>query len=327
MSGAKEYRKTALVEAVRFADSGTLATKNGDDLKYAAGDYGVGPKGGQWPVEMGIFADTHQRVIRYRKIALVRARQHPLDAQPVIIDTLEGPATCNPGDYVAEGVAGEQWPIPRAFFETNYGEAGAEGSISPVASPDGGDEKWVAAKSFFESAYIPDIPEIQNVIDLRGTEEFRVLASMLSMDRFNADTLCAFAHVPAAQTEVFIRGYRHLLARIPGTANRDFRVKPAKTSRAVRRVNELWRTEIEPRLFADRDFAGVVRAAYASTDELLRRAANAKDARLRRTLIRSARVSLRAGRQNARSLADAVVATGSRQVEREFQSRMTALGE
>ena len=59
----------------------------------------------------------------YQKTAYTQARvlteQDYLERNG-IIETLEGPSSFQPGDYLCEGIKGEQWPQPRAHFEANH---------------------------------------------------------------------------------------------------------------------------------------------------------------------------------------------------------------
>ena len=52
----------------------------------------------------------------YRKVASFRLRARRLTHEDVeqrggVIDTLEGPVAFEPGDYLARGIQGEEWPI------------------------------------------------------------------------------------------------------------------------------------------------------------------------------------------------------------------------
>lgn len=61
-------------------------------------------------------------ILRCRKTALISARQlttHDHDAYQGIIQTLEGPASFNAGDYLARDSKG-MWPITRENIEQNY---------------------------------------------------------------------------------------------------------------------------------------------------------------------------------------------------------------
>ncbi len=41
-------------------------------------------------------------------------------SSPQIVDTLEGPVRCAPGDAIVTGVKGEKWPVQRRRFEKTY---------------------------------------------------------------------------------------------------------------------------------------------------------------------------------------------------------------
>jgi len=72
----------------------------------------------------------------YRKTALLHASPLIEDDYKLrngIIQTLEGPATFQPGDYLARGVSNEEWPITQKHFTTDYervSEPDAEGFAS-----------------------------------------------------------------------------------------------------------------------------------------------------------------------------------------------------
>lgn len=56
----------------------------------------------------------------YRKTAPTKARpltQKDFDERGGVIETKEGPVTFEVGDYLAVGVAGEEWPIPQSTME------------------------------------------------------------------------------------------------------------------------------------------------------------------------------------------------------------------
>jgi hypothetical protein len=55
---------------------------------------------------------------KFIKIVPVEARPNK-SLQPYVIQTLEGEMTAMPGDWIATGPKGEEWPIGREiFFET-----------------------------------------------------------------------------------------------------------------------------------------------------------------------------------------------------------------
>ncbi len=128
----------------------------------------------------------------FRKTALLQAR--PLTEgdylqQGGLIQTREGPVGFQPGDYLARGIQGEEWPITQAHFATSYeqvSEPDAQGFASYRAReicrayqmPEpftvtrqtrgdlftgnagdylvrSGDRIWVVAPSIFEQSYEP----------------------------------------------------------------------------------------------------------------------------------------------------------------------------
>lgn len=53
----------------------------------------------------------------YRKTATIRARQIN---EPFMVEAMEGDHSGKPGDWLAQGPAGELWVIDRAVFEATY---------------------------------------------------------------------------------------------------------------------------------------------------------------------------------------------------------------
>lgn len=67
----------------------------------------------------------------FRKVASFRVRAHRLTEEDVkrragVIQTLEGPASFECGDYLARGSRGEEYPIRSEVFPIAYDEGSAE---------------------------------------------------------------------------------------------------------------------------------------------------------------------------------------------------------
>jgi hypothetical protein len=63
----------------------------------------------------------------YRKVASFQVRARRLTKEEVeqragIIHTMEGPVACQPGDYLARGIQGEEYPIRPEAFAVLYDE-------------------------------------------------------------------------------------------------------------------------------------------------------------------------------------------------------------
>ena len=91
-----KYRKTSLIEAVRWAknDNAEHNEVGNDSAALFLGDY-YG-----WIIGPGT---------------------DPLDpAGYLIIHTLEGDHKAHPGDWLAKGIKGECWPIKADIFDATY---------------------------------------------------------------------------------------------------------------------------------------------------------------------------------------------------------------
>lgn len=55
----------------------------------------------------------------FRKRVPVRAYRHDGD-EPIVIHTLEGDMTAQPGDWILTGVKGEQYPCKPDIFQETY---------------------------------------------------------------------------------------------------------------------------------------------------------------------------------------------------------------
>lgn len=90
---------------------------DGGTLKGKAGDWKLsnGPDD-QWLVERDIFAQTYRQVDgdQWVKHAPIQAKQMDTAFE---VETLEGVVQGRPGDWLAQGVKGERWPIPADAFE------------------------------------------------------------------------------------------------------------------------------------------------------------------------------------------------------------------
>lgn len=87
---AKYRKKPVVIEALQ------LTTDNGGDVaRWCGGTLRGGPEGGS-------------------------------KGGSVLIDTLEGRMTADPGDYVIRGIKGEHYPCKPDVFEATYEPAGTE---------------------------------------------------------------------------------------------------------------------------------------------------------------------------------------------------------
>jgi hypothetical protein len=120
-----EFDRVGTVIAEQRPAAWTWTTRSGDTLRAGAGDWAVrDPDGDSWSVRDDIFRATYEQVDgqHWRRRGAVLARPA---RTAEIIDTLEGPATAADGDWVVQGVRGEQWPVPADQFARRYRRAGS----------------------------------------------------------------------------------------------------------------------------------------------------------------------------------------------------------
>jgi hypothetical protein len=121
----REYRKRpVVVTAHRQAESFEVPVEWQDTpLVGRPGDWLVSHEGHQWPVANDVFDLTYERVSRASyeeyavKVGVVYAVQM---TAPFTVRTIEGLAAGLAGDYLAQGVLGEAWPIESITFERSY---------------------------------------------------------------------------------------------------------------------------------------------------------------------------------------------------------------
>ncbi|WP_141216470.1 hypothetical protein [Rhodococcus sp. 14-2483-1-1] len=116
----RTYRRLGEVTAHVLEQPRTWRTSGGDTLTAAAGDWLVTDgDGNERSVKPDIFAATHEKVAnsRYRRTGTLRARRAVSGER---IATLEGDLEAVSGDWILEGVAGEQWAVPNARFAATY---------------------------------------------------------------------------------------------------------------------------------------------------------------------------------------------------------------
>ena len=118
-TNASEYKREGLVEAKLLKKPKSWVNDNGDTMQAEAGDYLVWNVTSEWTVKGDVFEATYKNVqdSLYEKVATI----HALVAdEKMSINTLEGIATAEIGDYIAKNQTGEIWPIPKDVFENSY---------------------------------------------------------------------------------------------------------------------------------------------------------------------------------------------------------------
>lgn len=113
------YRSRIAVRAERVAEDSTWTTANGDVLTAKAGDWWVIDGDDRWSVANDVFVRTYDGVgdNQYRKSAPVTAV--PID-ESFAVDTLEGAASGQRGDWLVRNPTGDCWPVPDAVFARRY---------------------------------------------------------------------------------------------------------------------------------------------------------------------------------------------------------------
>ncbi len=119
LAEAREYRSNVVVRAEPVTEQQEWTTAHGDVLHADEGDWWVIDGEDRWSVAGPIFTDTYENVEgdMYRKVATINAVK--ID-RPFAVDTLEGIATGQPGDWLVRNPSGECWPVPAEVFARRY---------------------------------------------------------------------------------------------------------------------------------------------------------------------------------------------------------------
>lgn len=118
----QHYKKLGTVRAEQLKQPMEWKSSNGDPLRGEAGDWKVtGPDGSTWTVKPDIFQQTYSAVPgsngEFAKTAITKAMKM---TGPMTVQTLEGPASGQAGDYLVVGPKGEQYIVNGAKFESMY---------------------------------------------------------------------------------------------------------------------------------------------------------------------------------------------------------------
>ena len=127
VSGERSANAASL--SPRAAATPTPSSKTTSD-RCDAGDWVItGTRGEMYPCKPDVFTDTHDPVPgasgRYRKRQVVVEAVRVAEA--TVVQTLEGPARAERGDWVITGTRGEQWPVKQDVFAEIYEDAHAAG--------------------------------------------------------------------------------------------------------------------------------------------------------------------------------------------------------
>jgi hypothetical protein len=117
---AAEFQRVGTVRARRLNSRWWWTRRYGDRLSGDAGDWWVlDGNGDERTVRDKAFRASHERLGhgRWRRVGAYRAWQVSED---LVLRTMEGKATAQPGDWVVEGHHGERWPVPNDQFLRSY---------------------------------------------------------------------------------------------------------------------------------------------------------------------------------------------------------------
>ena len=114
------YLRHGEVRAVRLTAPHTWQAADGTVLSAQAGDWHVTDEHGhERTVRDAQFRASHDQVTGDRWARTGKGRAWRV-AKPTTVQTLEGPVTAAPGDWIVQGQTGEQWPVPAGEFEHSH---------------------------------------------------------------------------------------------------------------------------------------------------------------------------------------------------------------
>lgn len=114
------YRRRGEVRGTRLTEVERWTTNSGDALVGEPGDWKVtDDTGGVRTIKNSEFLASHELIVgdRYRRAGTVSAEQ--VD-EVTTVETLEGAATAQPGDWIVTANGDDSWPVPDAHFRAKY---------------------------------------------------------------------------------------------------------------------------------------------------------------------------------------------------------------
>lgn len=117
--GDRTFRRVGTVLSYQLDTDHEWTTSGGDVLVGRAGDWLVSNDSDMWTVAADVFERTYEQLPngRWRKTALITAVRA---TERTTIQTLEGPAVAEVGDWIATNPTGESWPIKADTFARHY---------------------------------------------------------------------------------------------------------------------------------------------------------------------------------------------------------------
>jgi hypothetical protein len=115
----ERYRRRGVVTAVRQEAPWTWTTGSGDVLSAEAGDWRLEADGHTWSVRDDAFRATYRHLEGdlWERVGVVTAREVTM---PERVETLEGPVSARPGDWVVEDDERRRWVVPAEQFPHGY---------------------------------------------------------------------------------------------------------------------------------------------------------------------------------------------------------------
>jgi hypothetical protein len=119
-AGAAEFRRIGTVRARRLHARRLWTRRSGEELHGNAGDWRVVDGGGdERTVRDTEFRESHEPL--GGEFWLRTGSHHAWRvSQALVLRTMEGRATAQPGDWVVEGARGERWPVTDDQFRRSY---------------------------------------------------------------------------------------------------------------------------------------------------------------------------------------------------------------
>lgn len=119
LAEGQQFRVVATVRATQLTVDRSWATAAGDTLHASAGHWWLTDGDDQWSVAPAVFAQVYEDLGAgiFRKRSVVTAVQL---ARSATIETLEGSATAEAGDWLVRNPTGESWPVPARIFQRRY---------------------------------------------------------------------------------------------------------------------------------------------------------------------------------------------------------------
>jgi hypothetical protein len=113
---------TAVVEATQLEIASDWVSPTGSVLRGEVGDWLIRGEGSEWTVAATVFTATYEEVSpgTWRKVGIVHAIQV---GSAVDVETPEGIAHADPGDWLVTSPASGTWPVTDDVFRQRYAPA------------------------------------------------------------------------------------------------------------------------------------------------------------------------------------------------------------